>query len=151
MGLIHSINISRGGVPKLPVDTSTITSHGIEGDSQNDLKYHGGIEKAVCIYSLDLIKALNLEGHHIFTGSTGENLTIEGLDWGKLKSGVKLILGDALIQLTKEATPCKTISSSFISGDFSRISGSKYPGWSRWYASVIKEGTIRVGDEVSVF
>ena len=151
MGLIHSINISRGGVPKLPVDTSTITSNGIEGDSQNDLKFHGGIDKAVCIYSLDLIKALNLEGHNIFTGSTGENLTIEGLDWGKLKSGVKLILGDALIELTKEATPCKTISSSFISGDFSRISGSKYPGWSRWYASVIKEGTIRVGDEVSLF
>ena len=51
MGLIHSINISKGGVPKLPVDTSTITSHGIEGDSQNDLKFHGGIDKAVCIYS----------------------------------------------------------------------------------------------------
>ena len=115
------------------------------------MKFHGGIDKAVCIYSLDLIKALNLEGHNIFTGSTGENLTIEGLDWGKLKSGVKLILGDALIELTQEATPCKTISSSFISGDFSRISGSKYPGWSRWYASVIKEGTIRVGDEVSLF
>ena len=86
----------------------------------------------------------------IFAGSTGENLTIEGLDWGKLKPGVKLILGDTLIQLTKEATPCKTISSSFVSGDFSRISGSKYPGWSRWYALVIKEGTIRVGDEVSL-
>ena len=56
MGLIYSINVSKGGVPKLPVDSSKITSHGIEGDFQNDLKYHGGIEKAVCIYSLDLIK-----------------------------------------------------------------------------------------------
>ena len=117
MGLIHSINISRGGVPKLPVDTSIITSHGIEGDSQNDLKYHGGIDKAVCIYSLDLIKSLNLEGHHIFAGSTGENLTIEGLDWGKLKPGVKLILGDTLRQVTKDSTPCKTINSSFFSVD----------------------------------
>ncbi len=148
MSLIHSINISMGGVPKLPVDDIELKFDGFVGDKQNDLKHHGGKLKAVCLYSLDLIQKLNLEGHSIFPGSTGENLTLLGFDWDVMEIGLKLMIGDSIIQLTGPATPCKTISSSFFSGTYMRIDEKKYPGWSRWYASVIKEGRIRLGDAV---
>ena len=148
MASIHSINISKGGVPKLPVNQVKVNSLGLVGDYQNDLKYHGGVERAICIYSLELIEDLKSKGNNIFPGSTGENLTIKGLNWSRLKSGIRFLIGDVMIKLTTEATPCKTISSSFISGDFSRISGKKFPGSSRWYASVIQEGLIQVGDEL---
>ena len=59
MSLIHSINISMGGVRKLPVDDIELKFDGFEGDKQNDLKHHGGKLKAVCLYSLDLIQKLN--------------------------------------------------------------------------------------------
>ncbi len=137
-----------GGVPKLPVDDIELKFDGFVGDKQNDLKHHGGKLKAVCLYSLDLIQKLNLEGHSIFPGSTGENLTLLGFDWDVMEIGLKLMIGDSIIQLTGPATPCKTISSSFFSGTYARIDEKKYPGWSRWYASVIKEGRIRLGDAV---
>tara|TARA_B100000902_G_C26820223_1_gene673565 strand:- start:131 stop:613 length:483 start_codon:yes stop_codon:yes gene_type:complete len=149
MGLINSINVSLGGVPKTPVNSVMVNFQKIQGDSQN-FHFHGGIKRAVCLYSLELIDKLNLEGHQIFPGSTGENLTLEGIDWNQMKAGLKLIIGDAILQLTETAKPCKTIESSFLSGDFNRINESKFPGWSRWYASVIKEGFIQVGDSVSI-
>ena len=39
---IFQINLSNGGVPKLPVHTATVTPLGLEGDRQNDLEHHGG-------------------------------------------------------------------------------------------------------------
>ena len=150
MAFVHSINLSTGGVPKLPVSQARVKYEGIVGDGQNDLKHHGGPNRAVCLYSFELIDNLKSEGHNIFPGSTGENFTIKGLDWGILESGLKLNIGAVIIKLTKPAPPCNTISSSFISGDFTRISEKKHPSWSRWYASVIQEGLVLIGDEVSL-
>ena len=148
MGLIYSINISSGGVPKLPVKSVRILRNGLEGDSQN-YHGHGGVDKAVSLYSLELINKLKDEGNPIFPGSTGENLTLEGIDWDIFQKGLKLSIGSSIIELTIPATPCSTISSSF-STDFNRIHQKKYPGWSRWYASVIKEGNIKVGDSIDI-
>ena len=39
MASIHSINLSNGGVPKLPVNEAEVTSNGVVGDSQKDLKH----------------------------------------------------------------------------------------------------------------
>jgi MOSC domain-containing protein YiiM len=41
-GRIVQINVSPGGVPKLPVETARVTEMGIEGDGQRDTKNHGG-------------------------------------------------------------------------------------------------------------
>ncbi len=150
MAFVHSINLSSGGVPKLPVSQVRVKYEGIIGDGHNDLKHHGGPNRAVCLYSFELIEALKLEGHDIFPGSTGENFTIKELEWNTLESGLKLNIGEVIIKLTNPAPPCKTISSSFSSGDFSRISEKKHPSWSRWYASVIQEGQVIIGDKVSL-
>ncbi|MAT49139.1 MAG: sulfurase [Euryarchaeota archaeon] len=150
MPSVHSLNVSLGGVPKLPVSQVKVSLNGLEGDSHNDLKHHGGLSRAVCLYSLELIDDLKLEGHNIYPGSTGENITIKGLDWNVLESGLKLKIGGVVIILTNPATPCNTISSSFNLGNFSRISVKKHPLWSRWYASVVQEGFMEVGDNVSL-
>ena len=63
MGLINSINISSGGVPKKPVESAMILFGNVDGDSQNN-QNHGGFKRAVCLYSLDLIKKLNSIKHH---------------------------------------------------------------------------------------
>jgi MOSC domain-containing protein YiiM len=148
---IYSINVnSEGGVPKFPVSNAFIGKNNVEGDKQNDLKYHGGPTRAVCLFSLERILALQKEGHPIKPGSTGENLTIEGLDWKLMTVGAKFLLGDAEIELTGPAPPCKTISESFEEGGFVRILEKKYPGWSRWYASVTKEGFVTKNDQISI-
>jgi len=61
--VVHSINVSPGGVPKLPVSEARITTLGLDGDSQRNRLYHGGPMRAVSLYSLERIEALNHEGH----------------------------------------------------------------------------------------
>jgi len=151
MPKIISININEnGGVPKHPVDSAYIGTYGVKGDKQNDLKHHGGENRAVCLYSSDLIAQLQKEGHPIFEGSTGENITIQGLDWSSLQKGDLLEIGEVKIELTKPTPPCKTIAKSFINEKFVRISENKYPGWSRWYAKVLIEGEVGINDIVSL-
>ena len=65
VGRIESINVSRGGVPKTPVFEALVTADGIDGDRQRDLRFHGGPERAVVLFSLDVIRALQREGHPI--------------------------------------------------------------------------------------
>jgi MOSC domain-containing protein YiiM len=149
-GRIVSLNRSRGGVPKLPVDEAFVSANGMDGDRQRDRRFHGGPERALSLYSLDLIDQLALEGHPIAPGTAGENVTIAGLDWTTMRPGASLRLGDIHIELTAFAAPCKTIRLNFLGEDFKRISQKLYPGWSRVYARVMKEGLIRVGDPVSV-
>ena len=64
---IFQINVSSGGAPKLPVHAATVTPGGLEGDHQNDRKNHGGPDKALCLYSLERILALQAEGHPTFS------------------------------------------------------------------------------------
>jgi MOSC domain-containing protein YiiM len=145
---VHQINVSHGGVPKLPVPEAKITVSGIEGDRQRHTNIHGGLDRAVCLYSLEAIEALQAEGHPIAPGSTGDNVTIAGLDWSSLKPGDRLRIGPVELELLSYTTPCIHNARWFVKGDFSRISHKKYPGWSRMYAGVSMEGSIRVGDAI---
>ena len=149
-GRIFQINASNGGVPKLPLHSAVVTPLGLEADHQNDREHHGGPDRALCLYSLGRILELQVEGHPIFPGSTGENLTLSGLDWSRIVPGTRLRLGDqVVVEVTHETTPCPKIAGSFADEQIHRISQERRPGWSRMYARVLSEGTIRIGDEVS--
>ena len=149
-GRIFQLNSShKGGVPKMAVREAYLTPTGLEMDVQADRRYHGGPERALCLYSLERILQLQSEGHPIFPGSTGENVTVVGLDWDTLSPGNKLTLGDeVLIQLSGYTTPCKTIAASFIEGNFKRISQKLRPGDSRLYARVLRPGRLSIGQPV---
>ena len=149
-GTISSLQRSTGGVPKLPVESGDVTAEGLAGDWQRNRKYHGGPERALCLYSLELIQALAAEGHPIVPGSVGENVTIRGIDWRLMQPGMDVRLGGVELELTGFAVPCRTISGSFIDGRSVRISEKLYPGWSRVYARVVKGGRLRVGDVVEL-
>lgn len=150
-GRIVSINRSDGGVPKHPVPEARITASGVEGDRQEDLRSHGGPERAVLLYSLEIIQALQREGHLIRPGSAGENLTITGLDWNLVIPGATIRAGEAHLQITRYASPCYKIAGSFIAGDPSRISEKLHPGWSRAYSRVLcGGGWVRTGDLVEI-
>ena len=150
-GLLASINISSGGVPKGRVTGAQVSQLGLLKDAQNDTKHHGGPERAVCVYSLDRIRALRAEGHPIDVGTAGENVTVEGIDWDRVVPGARLRLGQTVIlEVASFTSPCKTIRESFIDGKFVRISQKLHPGWSRVYARVISEGEIRAGDSVEL-
>ena len=147
-GRIEAINTSAGGVPKNAVPSADVLVDRIEGDDHNDKDGHGGPDRAVCIFSKELIDALRAEGHPIFPGSTGENLTVSGLKWDEIVPGTQLEIGPVRLEVTSYANPCKTIRESFTDGYFNRISQKLHPGWSRVYTRVLNPGQIQVGDEI---
>ena len=150
-GTVHSINISGGGVPKKTIDDAQVSRLSVVGDVQNDTEGHGGPDRAVCVYCVELINALQREGHPIRIGTVGENLTIEGLNWGLVVPGARIRCGEEVeLEVASFTSPCKTIKDSFIDGHFKRISQKVNPGWSRVYARVLAEGKIRRGDRVQL-
>ena len=149
--VVHSINIStQGGVPKLPIDKAEIKFEGVEGDFnkfRTEKKNSIGT-RAVTLFSLEQIEKLKSEGHSIDVGTTGENITIEGVDWPSLEVGARMMIGEAMIELSEPTAPCSKIGKSFIDGAFSRIDHELELGWSRWSASVIEEGQVEIGSQV---
>jgi MOSC domain-containing protein YiiM len=148
---IHQISVSDGGVPKRPVFEAKVGTDGVEGDRQENLKFHGGPDRAVCLFSMELIERLQDEGHFIDAGLSGENLTLAGLDWELMRPGVRLTVGpDVELVVTSYTSPCSKNGQWFRDDDFSRISQTKNPGWSRVYAKVLCGGIVRPGDEVTL-
>jgi MOSC domain-containing protein YiiM len=149
-GRVAALSRSDGGVPKRQVPEALVTARGMAGDRQRNRKYHGGPDRALCLYALERIAALRREGHPILPGSAGENVTVEGLDWSRVTPGVRLRLGEVVAEVTAYTTPCRTIRHAFADRDSNRIAQERHPGWSRVYARVLREGLIRVGDPVEL-
>ena len=148
-GELVQLSISDGGVPKLPIDEARVTVDGIDGDSQRNRRFHGGPDRAVCIWSYEIIHQLQEEGHPVSPGFTGENLTVRALDWTLMQPGSVLEIGfTVVIEVTSFARPCKTNAQWFMDGDFRRINETDHPGWSRVYARVLTEGLIVTGTPV---
>jgi MOSC domain-containing protein YiiM len=105
----------------------------------------------LCLFSFEIIKALQQEGHRVYSGASGENLTLAGLNWAQLVPGDQLKIGEALhIELTSYCDPCRHNAQWFIGENYHRISHLHHPGWSRLYARVLSEGRVRQGDCVRV-
>ena len=118
---VHQISVSDGGVPKRPVFEARVTAQGVAGDRQRNVKVHGGPDRAVCLYSLELIEALKQEGHPIAPGSSGENFTLAGLDWnlGDTVTGADLErvtswMADALVAALSSPSPGPEVASLWL-------------------------------------
>ena len=148
---LYQINVSNGGVPKRPIEQACISLKGIDGDIQKNRAVHGGVNRALCLYSFERIEALRQEGHPIEPGSSGENLTVVGLDWSYIKPGDRIRIGETLrVEVTSYADPCRHNARWFTNNDYMRISQKRHPGWSRVYAKVLAEGTVQPGDVIFI-
>ena len=149
-GSVDSLQSSGGGVPKASITIAEIGPGGVLGDVQGNRRNHGRPWQAVCMYSSDLIEALRAEGHPIAAGSTGENLTIGGIDWSRMRGGLTITMGDVVLRTSSPAAPCHKIGDCFSERHWNRIDHVERPGWARWYASVLSGGTVTPGDPVTV-
>jgi MOSC domain-containing protein YiiM/GNAT superfamily N-acetyltransferase len=145
------VNVSPGGVPKLPVPEARVTRLGIEGDRQREVTGHGGPHRAVSILGIEAINRVAAEGHPIAPGTTGENLTVTGFDVSSLPVGTRLAIGgEVVLELAWPANPCRTIRHSFAGLRYGRLSATAHPADSRMYARVVSEGLVRPNDPIRV-
>jgi len=110
-GTVVQLNISNGGMPKLPIPTARVTRDGLVGDWQKVRKYHGGPDRAVCLFSEELYGWLREQGvKDVVNGSIGENFTTRGIELMDLNVGDRLRVGDqCVIELTDVREPCRQL------------------------------------------
>jgi len=144
-GRVVQVSANDGGVPKLPMPCARVTARGIEGDRQATRKHHGRPWQALCLWSAEVVDALAADGHPIGYGSAGENLTLRGLDWDALGPGVRMRIGEVLIETTAHAIPCRQNARWFTDARFTRLRDSP-----RRYARVLEDGVVAPGDVVVV-
>ncbi|GAC1376320.1 MAG: hypothetical protein NVSMB4_05020 [Acidimicrobiales bacterium] len=149
-GVVVSVNASSGGLPKRPIGATTLTARSVVGDRQATRRHHGRPWQAVSLWSMEVIAALQAEGHPLAPGVAGENVTISGLDWAALRPGIRLRVGTALVELTAWTLPCRQLTPYFVNGDFRRIDNARHPGWSRMYGAVLSDGDVHPGDRVQI-
>jgi MOSC domain-containing protein YiiM len=155
---IVQINISKGGVPKLPVAEAVVTRLGIEGDGHAHPEIHGGLNQALLWICEEAIEELKTLGYPLHAGALGENLTSRGVDRRGLRIGQRWRAGGIVMELTKVRAPCQTIQvygpdigpavydQNVKSCDWS----SPRWGLSGFYASVVQPGPIRAGDSLAL-
>ena len=146
VGTVTHLAVSGGGVPKSRVDRFDVDWSGAVGDRQGDRRHHGRPFQALCLWSSDVIAALQSEGHPIEPGFAGENVTVSGVDWAALRPGTVVQVGSAVAEISSHATPCAKNAAWFVDRDFRRVDHDEHTGWSRLYATVLEPGTVAVGD-----
>jgi MOSC domain-containing protein YiiM len=149
-GEVTQISASGGGVPKTAVESAVVGVRGVEGDVQASRVHHGRPWQALCLWSQEVIDSLARDGHPIAPGRAGENVTVAGVEWSTLHGGTIIDLGDVRCQLSAPAVPCQKNAEWFTDGDISLMDHDLHHGSSRWYASVLRPGSITTGDAVIV-
>ncbi len=146
-GTVASLFTSHGGVPKHARPTIAVGFAGIEDDVQNDRANHGRPWQAVCLWSTEVIDAFRAGGHPLAPGLAGENITTTGIDWERIVPGVHLQVGDALLEVSAYAVPCRKNAAWFTDGHFG-LMHHRHGFVSRAYATVLRPGRIATGDPV---
>lgn len=150
-GVVVQVNVSAGGVPKLPVETAWVDELGLQGDRHDEPTVHGGPYRAVCLYGVEAIERVREEGHPIQPGGAGENLTTSGIEWSEQAPGTRVEIGERLVlELTTPTAPCRTIRGNFLDGRFGRISIVTHASDSRMYARVVVPGAVGAGDPITL-
>jgi hypothetical protein len=146
-GSVVGVFTSHGGVPKRPQPSIDIGFGGVAGDAQTDRGNHGRPWQAVCLWSTEVIDAFRADGHPLGPGLAGENLTTKGISWERVVPGVHLQAGDALLEVSAYAIPCKKNAAWFTDGHFG-LMHHRHGFVSRAYATVLRPGRVTVGDPV---
>ena len=144
-GTLLQLNVSNGGMPKRPVDHALVTIAGVEGDWQKNRKYHGGEDRAICLFSQEQYDGLR-QDHAIDLepGAVGENFTTVGIELSRLKPGDQLRVGEVEIEITKIRVPCRNLT------QWHAKLHKVIEGNSGWMARVTREGTVKPGDVIEL-
>lgn len=139
------------GIYKKPVNQSLyLNKEEVKGDEVSDRRFHGGINKACYLFSVDHYAYWqnlypNLDWEY---GMFGENLTVKGLDETQIHIGDIYKLGTALVQVTQPREPCYKFGVKFESQQ--ALPQFVNYGYSGVYVKVLKEGEVNVNDTISL-
>ncbi|HEK9103378.1 MOSC domain-containing protein [Bacillus pfraonensis] len=130
------------GICKVLTEEAFLSKDGFRGDGVADLRFHGGPDRAVCVYPHEHYALWEQEFQTALPPSTfGENITVTNMLERDVFIGDTYQLGEAIIQVTQGRVPCSTISKRLgIPGILPRIVETGYTGY---LCRVLQEGVVR--------
>jgi len=109
---------------------TAVQGKGLEGDAA-----FGRARRQVLLVDLQNLTDLGLR-----PGDVRENMTLEGLPMDRLAPGSHLVVGEALLEITDECTPCERMD-EIQPGLQAQLRGRRGV-----LARVVRGGSIRIGD-----
>lgn len=142
MGRIVAICTSmKKGTRKEEVkEIELVEDFGLKGDA------HGGKwHRQVSFLAKEEIDSFNKKGGKVVYGDFGENLVTEGIDLASLSVGDKVIIGDALIEITQLGKKCHDKCEIFYSV------GECIMPTKGIFGKVLKGGDISLGEKIELY
>jgi MOSC domain-containing protein YiiM len=139
----------RTGIYKEPVEGRVrLRELNLDGDGQADLVGHGGIYKAVHVYTMENYDhwKRELNRDDLPYGQFGENFTVEGMPDDKIHVGDVFRVGSTLLEVTQPRVPCFKLAMKMEMPDFLKLfMPSERVGF---YSRVLEEGEVGAGDSI---
>jgi MOSC domain-containing protein YiiM len=130
------------GICKQTVDEAFLTREGFRGDGVGDLQFHGGPDRAVCVYPYEHYELWEKEfGKPLPPSAFGENLTVTNMLEQDVCIGDIYSLGDAVVQITQGRIPCVTISQR--TGNPLLLKRMVQTGFTGYLCRVLEDGMVR--------
>lgn len=123
---------------------------GLDGDTQSNLKYHGGVDQAVYLYPQEHYAYWAAHTGHadMLPGHFGENFTTVGLLEDAVHSGDTFRIGSqVVVQAVQPRIPCSKLEHKMgIAGFIAQFQAAGRPGI---YFRVLQEGEVSAGDMIA--
>jgi MOSC domain-containing protein YiiM len=140
---------TQSAIEKEEVSEVFLAVDGFEGDAVAATEFHGGPDRAVCLYPLEHYSLWEKEfATKIQTPGFGENISLTGLKEEEVFIGDTFQLGEAIIQVSQGRIPCAKISKfNQIDGLLKRVVDTGYTGY---FFRVLKEGKVKSSSELKL-
>ncbi|MNP14627.1 6-N-hydroxylaminopurine resistance protein [compost metagenome] len=138
------------GFHKTPIDERIyLSSLNFDGDGQGDLKHHGGVDKAVCVYPFERYAYWEQElGLSLTLGAFGENVTTEGMLEDQICIGDIFQFGEAVVQVSQPRQPCYKIAARYGVKELPAM--VQETGYTGYYLRVLQEGWVNPEDTLTL-
>lgn len=117
----------------------------LAGDGQADTIQHGGVDKAILVYSADHFEdwSAELDGRMVTGGMFGENLTVKGLNEETVCLGDRFQLNNVILEVSQPRQPCWKLGRRWNLKTLPKLVVKS--GRCGWYCRVIQTGKIQSG------
>ncbi|MFE8695938.1 MOSC domain-containing protein [Cytobacillus sp. FJAT-53684] len=128
-------------IAKKGIEEVLLTKNGFKGDYVANREFHGGPERAVCLYPHEHYLQWEKEFNQSFrTPAFGENISVENMLEKDIYIGDTYSLGEAIVQVSQGRIPCSTISKhNRVDSLLGRIVETGYTGY---FFRVLQEGVV---------
>lgn len=152
--LVYHGKYVESGFVKMPVSgPAWLSETNLEGDQQADLRVHGGVEKAVCVYPLEHYPYWEERlGRKLGVAAFGENFSTEGLTESNVYIGDIFRVGSSargpLVQVSQPRQPCFKLGAQYDLAEL--VLWVQDSGATGFYLRVLEEGEVRPGDRMDL-